>query len=125
MNQDKHLLNNLSSRYFDFKTSRSSPPEIFLGKFVLKICSKLTAEHPYQSVISIKLLCNFIEMTLRHGCSPVSMLHIFRTPFPKSTFGRLLPNKLIFLLTLSRIILKTGHIYYNNFAVCTLQVFRF
>ena len=24
---------------------------------------------------------NFIETTLRHGCSPVNLLHIFRTPF--------------------------------------------
>ena len=24
---------------------------------------------------------NFIEITLRHGCSPVNMLHIFRAPF--------------------------------------------
>ena len=29
-------------------------------------------------------------MALRHGCSPVSLLHIFRTPFPKNTSGRLL-----------------------------------
>ena len=29
--------------------------------------------------------------TLRHGCSPVSLLHIFRTPFLKNTSGRLLP----------------------------------
>ena len=28
---------------------------------------------------------NFIEITLRHGCSPVNLLHILRTPFPKST----------------------------------------
>ena len=26
---------------------------------------------------------NFIEITFRHGCSPVSLLHIFRTPFTK------------------------------------------
>ena len=29
------------------------------------------------------------EITLRHGCSPVSLLHIFRTPFPKNISGRL------------------------------------
>ena len=29
-------------------------------------------------------------MTLRHGCSSVNMLHIFRTPFHKSTSGGLL-----------------------------------
>ena len=38
----------------------------------------------------IKLLCNFIEITLRHGCSPVNLLHIFRTPFSKNTSGCLL-----------------------------------
>ena len=32
----------------------------------------------------------FIEITLRHGCSPVNLLHIFKTPFLKNTFGGLL-----------------------------------
>ena len=41
-------------------------------------------------MISIKLLCNFIEIALLHGCSPVNLLHIFRTPFPKNTSGWLL-----------------------------------
>ena len=61
-----------------------------LKKDVLKICSKFAGEHPYRSVISKKLLCNFIEIALRHGCSPVNLLHIFRTPFPRNTSGRLL-----------------------------------
>ena len=52
--------------------SRSSHPEVFLEKGVLKICRK------------------FIEIALRHGCSPVNLRHIFRTPFTKSTPGRLL-----------------------------------
>ena len=64
---------------------RSSRPEVYLGKGVLQICSKFTGKHPCRSVISIKLLCNFIEIALRHGCSPVNLLHIFGTPFPKST----------------------------------------
>ena len=42
-----------------------------------------------RSVISIKLPRNFIEITLRHGCSPVKLLHIFRTPFPRNTSGGL------------------------------------
>ena len=33
---------------------------------------------------------NFIEITLQHGCSPVNLLHIFGTRFPKNTSGRLL-----------------------------------
>ena len=37
----------------------------------------------------IKLLRNFIEITLRYGCSPVYMLHISRSPFPKTTYEEL------------------------------------
>ena len=68
-------------------TFRSSRPEVFLRKGVLKIYSKFTGEHPYRSAISIKLLCNFIEIALRYGCSPVSLLHIFRKPFSRKPLG--------------------------------------
>ena len=68
----------------------SSHPDVFLGKGVLKIWSKFTGEHPNWSVISIKLQSKFIEITLQHGCSPVNLLHIFRTPFLKNTSWRLL-----------------------------------
>ena len=30
------------------------------------------------------------SLALRHGCSPVNLLHIFRTSFFQNTFGRLL-----------------------------------
>ena len=66
---------------------RSSRPEVFLRNGVLKICSKFTGEHPYRSVIF-----KFIEITLWHGCSPVNLLYVFRTPFPKNISGRLLLN---------------------------------
>ena len=79
---------------------RSSHPEVFLRKGVLKICSKFTAEHPCRSVISIKLQSNFIEITLRHGYSPVNLLHIFRIPFTKNTFGGLILQNELFLLQL-------------------------
>ena len=80
----------------------SSHSEVFLRKGVLKICSKFTGEHPCQSVISIKLLCNFIEITLRHGCSSVNLLHIFRTLFPKNASEwLLLKSELKNLLRLS------------------------
>ena len=69
-------------------------PELFLRKGVLKIRSKIAGEHPCQSAISIKLPCNFIEITLQHGCSPVNLLHLFRTPFPRNTSGWLLPKEL-------------------------------
>ena len=67
--------------------NRSRHPEVFLGKGVLKICSKFTGEHPCRSAIWIKLQSNFIEITLRHGCSAVNLLHIFRTPFLGTALG--------------------------------------
>ena len=73
-----------------FLKVRSSHQEGFLGKGILKIYRKFTGEHPCQGVISMKLLSNFLEITLRHRYSPVNLLHIFRTPFPKNTSGRLL-----------------------------------
>ena len=68
---------------------RSSHPEVFLEKGVLKICSKFTGKRPCQSAVSIKFLCKFIAIALWHWCSPVNLLHIFRTPFLKNTSGRL------------------------------------
>ena len=68
---------------------RSSPPEVFLRKGVLKICSKFTGEDPCQSVISKKAQSNFIEITLWHGCSPVNSPHIFRASFSRKAFGGL------------------------------------
>ena len=62
---------------------------MFCEKGVLKICSKFTGGHPCRSVISIKLLGNFIEITLCHGSSPVNLLYIFRTSFHKNTSGGL------------------------------------
>ena len=41
----------------------------------------------------MKLQSNFIESALRHGCFPVSLLHIFGTFFSKNTSGGLLLEK--------------------------------
>ena len=46
-------------------------------------------EYQCRSVILMKLQNSFIEIALRHGCSSVNLLHISRTPFYKSTSGRL------------------------------------
>ena len=81
-----------------YLTSRSSPPEVFLGIGILKICSKFTGKHPYRRMISIKLQSNFIEITRRHGCSPVNLLHFFRTPFPMNTSEGLLLHILFVIL---------------------------
>ena len=73
-------------------TVRISPPQVFLGTGLLKICNKFTGEHPCRSVFSIKLQSNFIEIALWRGCSPVNLLHIFRTYFPKNISEGLLRN---------------------------------
>ena len=41
---------------------RSSHPEVFLGKGILKICSTFTGKHPCRCAISIKLQSNFIKL---------------------------------------------------------------
>ena len=75
---------------------RSSLPELFLRKGVLKICIRVTGEHSCRSAILIKLQSNFTEIWLWHGCSHVNLLHIFRTPFSKKTsVWLLLKNKAI------------------------------
>ena len=43
---------------------RSSRPEVFLGKGVLKICSKFTGKHPCRSAISKKLKWAHFEPTV-------------------------------------------------------------
>ena len=54
-----------------------------------------------KNILPLKFSCkilqsNFIEMALQHVCSPVNLLHFFRTPFFKNTSeGLLLENKLI------------------------------
>ena len=49
-----------------------SLPEMCSRKVVLKICRKFAGEHPCQSAISIKLLCNFIGISFRYSCSPIN-----------------------------------------------------
>ena len=48
-----------------------------------KRCSK-NMQHIYRRTPILKCDCNFIEIALRHGCSPVNLLHIFRTPSLKN-----------------------------------------
>ena len=77
---------------YDGAVFRSSPPELFSGKGIQKMCCKFTGEHRCRSVISIKLFYKFVKITLQHGCSPVTLLHIFKTSFPKNTYEGLLPS---------------------------------
>ena len=91
----KALLIKESVYYFKIETIEidrraeliNSSLEVFLGKGVLKICSKFIRKHPCRNVISIKLQSNCTEITFWHGCSLVNLLHIFSTSFPKNTSG--------------------------------------
>ena len=67
-----------------------SPSKVFLERSGLNISRKFIVKHPCQSAISIKLQSIYIEITFRYGCSPVNLLLIFRTPFPKNASGGLL-----------------------------------
>ena len=80
----------LWGRIYHNEIKQTSHPQVFLRKGVLKICSKFRGEDPYRSVISIKLLCNFIEIALQHACSFENLLHIFRIILPRNTYGWLL-----------------------------------
>ena len=68
----------------------------FTGKYLcwsLFLTKSQELSQCYCNFIStlLQLLSDFIEITLRHmGVLPVSLLHIFRTPFGKNTYGGLL-----------------------------------
>ena len=95
---------------------KSSPAEVFVRKGPLKICSTFTGEHPCRSVISLQLFCSFIGITFRHGCSPVKLLHIFKTPFPNNTSGGLLLLGVFHFLVFCKCSFNHGDI--KNFHDC-------
>ena len=64
------------NKYTGIPKFKSSHPEVFLRKAVLKICSKFAGEHSCQNTISINVLvCNFIEIAFRDGCSLLNLLY--------------------------------------------------
>ena len=77
---------------FRFYTRRVTHSEVvFQGFSSEKVFWKYAANLPEDTHAEVwfsKLLYNFIEVTLMHGCSPLNLLHILRSPF--STSGGLL-----------------------------------
>ena len=47
------------------------------------------------------LQSNFIEITLWYVCCPVNLLHVFRTPFLRSTSGGNTPGQLLLYFTIN------------------------
>ena len=100
---------------------------MFLGKDVLKIGSKFIGDHPCRSVILIKLQSNFIEIALWHGCSPVNLLHIFRTAFLKNTSGRLLflvTTKICFFVCNLQFSIAVNFSFCVNIFFCANAIFK-
>ena len=106
-------------------TKNEQNQEVNLVKGVMKICSRFAGEHPCRSGISIKLQSNLIEITLRHGFSPVNLLHIFRTPLSENTSGWLLLNELTHLraivFRLSWIGVNISQFFSHRFCVVILK----
>ena len=76
---------------------------------------------------------NFIEITLWHRCSPVNLLHIFRTPFTKNTSGRLLliitnltirTNKLNFFRTGKNVDSRFSSVRVHQFTCITFRILK-
>ena len=68
------------------KFSQKQPPRGVPKKGVLKIYNKFKGEQPCRSAIS-----------LQHGCSPVNLLHVLRTPFFKNSSERELLFRMIII----------------------------
>ena len=73
-------------------TVQKQPPRSVPRKRCSENMQQIYRRTPMSKCDLNKIASNFIEIALRHGCSPVNLLHIFRTPFIKNTSGRLLLN---------------------------------
>ena len=67
------------------------------------------------------LQSNFIEIAHRHGCSPVNLLYIFRTPFTKNASGRLLLYIYDLLLSIRS---SRRHVNSFNIVSCKSEYFK-
>ena len=88
-------INQVEKNIFISRIYRSNPPDVFSGEDVLRNMQQI-----YRTASMLK--CDFNKVvkqlfdlqlywnTLRHGCSPVNLQHIFRTLFTKKTYGGLL-----------------------------------
>ena len=74
-----------------------------------KRCSE-NMQHIYRRKSMPKCDFNKVALQLRHGCSPVNLLHIFRTPFPWNTSEMLLLKDLLVTYSIA--------IYVDNTLIC-------
>ena len=67
----------------------------FRRKQLTEVLYKETALKNFLIFTGTDICWSLFEITLRHGCSPVYLLHIFRMPFLKNTSGQLLLDLLL------------------------------
>ena len=105
--------------YLKGSTFRSSRREVLLKEGVLKLCSIFTGEHTYRSVISIKLLSNFIEIL--YICCIFSE-HLF----PRTPLDDCFSTLLLMSLPSRRKALRTKllRVLHFGFYIC-VRYFRF
>ena len=108
----EQFLCSIQSGAYSKPNFQKQPPKGILRKGCSENIQQIYRRKPCRSVI-----CNFIEITLRHGCSLATLLHIFRTPFIKNTSGQLLLNFNV-SITVSLIILIV--LYRSNHRSCSV-----
>ena len=67
-------------------------------------------------------LCNFIEIALWYGCSPVNLLYIFRTPFPRKTSGWLILFIVCFAASFRNIKSTSSYSFFKNKYISTSEI---
>ena len=82
-------------------TGRSSRPEVFCKKGVLRFFPKFTGKHLCESLVFNKV----VKKRLWHRCFPVNFAKFLRTPFLQNTSERLLLNRGLELLHLGHQVL--------------------
>ena len=93
------------------KIGNVNPSKTGLFEGSLTQCSEATiqrcsscSENMQQIYRRTSMQSNFIETALRYGCSPVNLLHIFRTLSPKNTAGWLLIIQYNFMQLLNNLL---------------------
>ena len=80
---------NITHQMFNFERPKKQPFRAVLWKRCFENMQQIYRGTPIPKC-DFNKVSNFIEIVLRHGCSPVNLPHIFRTTFSKNTSGWLL-----------------------------------
>ena len=92
----KNVLKFLNFIFMNLKLLQKHPFRNILEESCSKNMQQIYRETPMPQCDFNKVASNFTEIALRHGCSPVNLLYIFRIPFPRNSSGWLLQNCLSF-----------------------------